>query len=453
MSYADTGPGRPPAHREPPTALAAVELARLVSTRQLSALEVVEAHLACVQSLNGALNALVRVDADEALRVAARIDEAVRHGRPVGPLAGVPFVVKDNIDVHGEKTASGSRANEGVVAMADAPVVRNLREAGAVLLGRANMDELAMGASTQTSSHGPTRNPVDRRRSPGGSSGGSAAAVAAGFAPLAVGTDTGGSIREPASQCGVFGMAPSDGLVSLDGVIPFAPGLDRVGPLARSAADCAAMLAVMSGRPLDPATPVQRVAVVEELLSARNRPEVLTAFEDWLAQVRDLGVEVTRVSIPDAPDALAAYMTLTSVASLDWLEPYVASELAGEELVRRYHYGLGLREHGGDVIDEAEAVQRRLTSEIATALRTVDALVSPTMPTPAPLLFGEITPEEMADPLAAPYTDCWTVVANLAGIPALSVPAPVDGLPVGAMLMGAPGSDADLLAFAAACGA
>ena len=452
MSYADTGPERPTARPEHPTALAAVELARLVTTQQLRAQEVVEAHLTRVQSLNGALNALVRVDADEALRLAARLDEAVRHGRPVGPLAGVPFVVKDNIDVHGQETASGSRANQGVVAMADAPVVRHLREAGAILLGRANMDELAMGASTQTSSHGPTRNPVDRRRSPGGSSGGSAAAVAAGFVPLAVGTDTGGSIREPASQCGVVGMAPSDGLVSLDGVVPFAAGLDRVGPLARSAGDAAAMLAAMAGRALEPAAPVTRVAVVDELVSARNRPEVLAAFEAWLSLVRELGVEVTHVSIPDAPGALAAYMTLTSVASVDWLEPYVASELAGEELVRRYHYGLDLREHGGEAIDRAEAVQGRLSAEIAAALRSVDALVSPTMPTPAPLLFGEITPEEMADPLAAPYTDCWTVVANLAGVPALSVPAPVEGLPVGAMLMAAPGSDADLLAFAATCG-
>ena len=416
MSNADTGSERPPAHPGLPTSLPAVELARLVSTGELSAVDVVDAHLRSVHALDGALNALVRVDADEALRAAARADERVRHRRPVGPLAGVPFVVKDNIDVHGQETASGSRAHPGVVAMADAPVVRHLREAGAILIGRANMDELAMGASTQTSSHGPTRNPVDRRRSPGGSSGGSAAAVAACFVPLAVGTDTGGSIREPASQCGVVGMAPSDGLVSLDGVVPFAPGLDRVGPLARTAADTAAMLAAMSGRSLDAAAPVRRVAVVEELVSPRNRPEVLAAFEEWLAQVRELGVDVSHVSIPDAPDALAAYMTLTSVASIEWLEPYVASELAGEELVRRYHYGLDLREHGGDTIAQAEAVQRRLTAEIAAALGSVDALVSPTMPTAAPLLFGEITPEELADPLAAPYTDCWTVVANLAGV-------------------------------------
>ncbi len=158
-------------------------------------------------------------------------------------------MVKDNIDVHGQVTACGSRAHEGVVALADAPVVRRLRRAGAILVGRANMDELAMGASTQTSANGPTRNPVDVRRSPGGSSGGCAAAVAAGMVPLAVGTDTGGSIREPASQCGVVGMAPSPGLVPIDGVVPFAPGLDRVGPLARTVEDAAAMLAVMAGSP------------------------------------------------------------------------------------------------------------------------------------------------------------------------------------------------------------
>ena len=170
MSNADTGE-HPAAHPEHPTVLAAVVLARLVLTRQLSAHEVVEAHLGSVQSLNGALNAVVRVDAEEALRVARRIDDAVSHGRPVGPLAGVPFVVKDNIDVHGHETASGSRAHHGVVAMADAPVVRHLREAGAILLGRANRASWPLRLDAAPS-HGPTRNPVDRRRSPGGSSGG-----------------------------------------------------------------------------------------------------------------------------------------------------------------------------------------------------------------------------------------------------------------------------------------
>ncbi len=362
-------------------------------------------------------------------------------------------MVKDNIDVRGQVTASGSRAHDGVPASGDAPVVRRLREAGAILLGRANMDELAMGASTQTSANGPTRNPVDVRRSPGGSSGGCAAAVAARLVPLAVGTDTGGSIREPASQCGVVGMAPSPGLVPIDGVVPFAPGLDRVGPLARTVADAAAMLAVMAGSSgPEGADPPRhpRVAVVEELVGARNRPEVLVAFDAWLDRLRLNGVEVLRVSVPDAPGALSAYMTLTSFAALAWLEPYVSSGRAGEELLRRHEYAIELREHGLDTLAEAANLQHRLRAQVDEALTHADVLVSPTMPTAAPLLHGAITPEDLADPLAAPYTDCWTVVANLAGVPALSVPCPTDGLPVGAMLMGGVGTDSDLLTLAAA---
>jgi aspartyl-tRNA(Asn)/glutamyl-tRNA(Gln) amidotransferase subunit A len=315
------------------------------------------------------------------------------------------------------------------------------------------MDELAMGASTQTSANGPTRNPVDVRRSPGGSSGGCAAAVAAGMVPLAVGTDTGGSIREPASQCGVVGMAPSPGLVPIDGVVPFAPGLDRVGPLARTVEDAAAMLAVMAGSPplgAEDAPRHPRVAVVVELVGDRNRPEALAAFDSWLERLRRHGVEVLHVSVPDAPGALAAYMTLTSFAALAWLEPYVASGRAGEELLRRHAYAVELREHGLDTLAEAANLQHRLRAQVDEALTHADVLVSPTMPTAAPLLHGSITPEDLADPMADPYTDCWTVVANLAGVPALSVPCPTDGLPVGAMLMGSAGMDSDLLALAEA---
>ena len=430
------------------TRLSAASIAELVRSSQLSAEAVTAAHLGRIAEVDPHLNALVLVDGEHALADAVRLDENLRRGGDVGPLAGVPFVVKDNIDVHGQVTASGSRAHLGLVPLADAPVVRRLRRAGAILVGRANMDELAMGASTQTSAHGPTRNPVDRRRSPGGSSGGCAAAVSAGLAPLAVGTDTGGSIREPASQCGIVGMAPSPGLVSRDGVTPFAPGLDRVGPLARTAEEAALPLSAMAARPLahraGRAVP-RRVAVVEELTSDRNRPEVLEAFEGWLSLLRHGGVEVVRVTLPDAPGALAAYMTLTSIAALDWLGPYIRSGRAGEELVRRHEYGLKLRKDGAEAVRHATEVQRRLRVQVDDALASTEVLVSPTMPTAAPLLEGEITPEEMADPLAAPYTDCWTVVANLAGVPALSVPAPTDGLPVGAMLMGRIGSDMDLL--------
>ena len=324
MPIVDDGSG----HDREITRLSVGELTRLVLSRELSAEEVAVAHLQLIAELNPAVNALVHVDSEHALTEAARLDRDLRRGQSPGPLAGVPFVVKDNIDVHGQVTACGSRAHQGVVATADAPVVRRLRRAGAILLGRANMDELAMGASTQTSANGPTRNPVDVRRSPGGSSGGCAAAVAAGMVPLAVGTDTGGSIREPASQCGVVGMAPSPGLVPIDGVVPFAPGLDRVGPLARTVEDAAAMLAVMAGS--TPAgedrsrrvTPGSRWS--RSWSAVATGPEVLAAFDAWLDRLRRHGVEVLRVSVPDAPGALAAYMTLTSFAALAWLEPYVS---------------------------------------------------------------------------------------------------------------------------------
>ena len=444
MSNADAGRGA----GQEITRLSAVSIAELVRSNQVCAEAVTAAHLQRIAEVNPHLNALVLVDGEHALADAARLDEELRRGTDVGPLAGVPFVVKDNIDVHGQVTESGSRAHLGLVPLTDAPVVRRLRQAGAILVGRANMDELAMGASTQTSAHGPTRNPVDRRRSPGGSSGGCAAAVSAGLAPLAVGTDTGGSIREPASQCGIVGMAPSPGLVPLDGVTPFAPGLDRVGPLARTVEEAALLLTAMAGRSLAHRagrTGPRRVAVVEELTSDRNRPEVLEAFERWVSLLRQRGVEIVRVSLPDAPRALAAYMTLTSIAALDWLGPYISSGRAGEELVRRHEYAQKLREHGAEAVSHATEVQRRLRVQVEDTLASAEVLASPTMPTAAPLLEGEITPEEMADPLAAPYTDCWTVVANLAGVPALSVPAPTDGLPVGAMLMGRIGSYADLL--------
>ena len=421
--------------------LGAGALADAVRRGELSAVEVARGHLHRIAADTS--NALLSVDADRVVAQAAEVDASP--GRETMALVGVPVVVKDNLDVAGEVTTAGSFAHAGVPAVRDAVAVARLRAAGAVLIGRANMDELAMGASTQTSAYGPTRNPLDQRRSPGGSSGGSAAAVAAGLVPISVGTDTGGSIREPASQCGVVGMAPSAGLVDMTGVLPFHTELDRVGPLARDAADAALLLRVLAGGDLRAPAPVRRVGVVAELAGPRNRPDVLAAFDRWCAALDHAGVDVVTVSVPDGPEALAAYMTLTSVAATAWLAPWLATGRAGEEVVRRAEYAAGLVEHGAERVEWADQVHSRLRAQVDAALAEVDVLVSPTMPTVAPPLAGSITPEELADPLAAPYTDCWTVVANLAGVPALSVPAPTDGLPVGAMLMGRPGSDADLL--------
>ncbi len=212
--------------------------------------------LDAIASRDRSLRSLVHVDEDAAIEHARRLDAEQAAGALPGALRGRTFVVKDNVDVAGQVTACGSRAHHGRPATQDAPVVARLRAAGAVLVGRANMDELAMGASTATSVHGATRNPHDVRRSPGGSSGGCAAAVAAGLVDLAVGTDTGGSIREPASQCGVLGLAPSPGLVPLGGVVPFDPSCDRVGPLAADPGVLAVALAVMSGADVaDPPLP------------------------------------------------------------------------------------------------------------------------------------------------------------------------------------------------------
>ncbi|MGJ9423548.1 amidase [Aeromicrobium sp. CF3.5] len=411
---------------------------------RLRAVDVAQAHL--TRWSDDRTNAVLGVDRRRVMAQAAAVDASA--DRDTLPLAGVPVIVKDNIDVGGEVTAAGSAAHDGVPAAADSVLVARLRAAGAVLVGRANMDELAMGASTQTSAHGPTRNPVDHRRSPGGSSGGCAAAVAGHVAPLAVGTDTGGSIREPASQCGVLGMAPSPGLVPMGGVLPFMPQLDRAGPLARSAEDLTVLLDVLSGGSIPNAQPVRRVGVVAELVGSRNQADVTRLFTAWLRVVASTGVEIVTVSVPDAPHALDAYMTTTSVAALDWLDPWLASGRAGEEVVRRADYGARLLEGGGERVAWAEHMTTRVREQVADALTDVDVLVSPTMPTVAPLLVGPVTPEELADPLAAPYTDCWTVVANLAGVPALSVPMATDGLPIGAMLMGRPGGDAALLDLA-----
>jgi aspartyl-tRNA(Asn)/glutamyl-tRNA(Gln) amidotransferase subunit A len=389
-------------------------------------------------------------------------------GEPSGPasgraglLAGVPVVVKDNIDVAGQPTTSGS-AHPCPPADRDAVVVERLRAAGATLLGHGNMDELAMGASTQTSGFGRSRNPWDTRRSAGGSSGGCAVAVAAHEAPLAVGTDTGGSVREPAAQCGLVGMAPSPGLVPTHGVTPFARALDRVGPLARSTGDLALLLAVLASRPeLAAATraagdpgiaPLRglRVGLPAELWGSRNRPGVIRQVRLAADTLTALGARVEDVSIPSAGRALATYLALTSAACVETVEAHTRRGPLGAEAARRLQRGRWLRTGGSAELVVAGAARNVLRGQVDAAWATCDLLLSPTMPTTAPVLDAHDA-ARMADPMEAPYTDCWTVVANLCGLPALTLPVgrSDDGMPVGAMLMAPAGHDAVLLATAA----
>lgn len=440
-----------------------------VSRRSTLVQDTVRARLDRIEHADPTLRSLVLVDADTALAHARDLDAEVASGLAPRPLAGLTVVVKDNVDVAGQVTACASLAHDGEPAAYDAPVIARLRAAGAVLLGRANMDELAMGASTATSVHGATRNPHDHSRSPGGSSGGCAAAVAAGLADLAIGTDTGGSVREPAAQCGVYGLAPSPGLLPVDGVVPFDPTCDRVGPLAADPGVLASALAVMSGRAPRPPAHVapgaaraegedgwlagMRVGLVTELADATNQPGVLLRLHEQAERLRALGAEVVPATIPDAPRALAAYLDLTSAAAARGLAPWLATGRCGPEVVRRLRLGAALSECRPAALAHATEIRRRLRAQVAAALTDHDVLLSPTLPTTAPLFAPAGPPtSSVADPMLAPYTDCWTVVANLAGVPALSVPAgtsPDDGMPVGAMLTGAVGSDARLLALGA----
>ena len=440
------------------TRSSAAQLARAVARGAVSAEQIAVAHLRRIAEADPELHSLVGVNGDGAVEQARAVDERRRRGEQLGPLAGVPFVVKDNIDVSGQTTSSGSRAHAGVVALRDATVVARMLAADAVLIGRANMDELAMGASTQTSAFGATRNPWDARRSPGGSSGGSAAAVAAGLATLSLGTDTGGSIREPAAQCGVVGVAPTHGLVPIDGVVPFAPDLDRAGPLTRTVADAVLLLDVLTARPVGERLVLpRRVGLIEEFAGARNKPGVLARLDAAREVIEAHGIEVVTVSIPDAPLALTAYMQLTSAACVPLMEPYVRTGQAGHEVVRRWTLGQQLLGPDAHLLAESRAVATRLVQQCQAVLDGCDVLLSPTMPTTAPLLTARTSDahdksqHEMADPLVAPYTDCWTVLANLAGLPSVSVPfgkSSYDGMPVGMMLSGAAGSDRVLLALA-----
>jgi aspartyl-tRNA(Asn)/glutamyl-tRNA(Gln) amidotransferase subunit A len=253
-------------------------------------------------------------------------------------------------------------------------------------------------------------------------------------------------------------MAPTPGTVPMRGVVPFAPGLDRVGPLARTVSDTALLLSVLGDRPgLSAAAAglgVQglRVGVLDELRTSRNQVGVLGRLDAVLEALRDLGVEVVPVSAPAAGRALATYLTITSAASVPVLAPYVRTGLAGAEVERRYAWGLELLREIPSPLEVAQVARDILRGQVTSALDGVDLLLSPTMPTTAPLLEGHASPEDLADPLAAPYTDCWTVVANLVGLPALSLPSgrSDDGLPVGTMLMGRARSDHVVLRVAAA---
>jgi len=453
----------------------ALEIAADVRSGRRPAREVVESHLAAIAAREPELHAFNLVLADEALAAAAEVDRQVAAGDDPGPLAGVPVALKDNLCTRGVPTTCSSRILDGWRPPYDATVVVRLRAAGAIVVGKTNMDEFAMGSSTENSAFGPTRNPHDPSRVPGGSSGGSAASVAAGFAALALGSDTGGSIRQPAALCGVVGMKPTYGVVSRYGLVAFASSLDQIGPLAATVADAAILLEVIGGHdPLDstsiagPAPRVGgvlddgveglRVGVVRELTGGID-PDVAARLAEAATALEAGGAKVEEVSVPAVAYGLSAYYVIaTAEASSnlarydgvryglrvdptvdgtgDITAMYGATRAAGfgAEVKRRIMLGTYALSAGyyDAYYGQAQRVRTLIIRDLGAAYSQYDLLLSATAPSTA-FAFGA----KSENPLAMYLSDVCTIPSNLAGHPAISVPygTGADGLPVGIQLL------------------
>ncbi|MBW3661594.1 MAG: Asp-tRNA(Asn)/Glu-tRNA(Gln) amidotransferase subunit GatA [Actinobacteria bacterium] len=457
----------------------ATDLAALIAAGEVSAVEVVEAHLDRIARIDGDpsaateddVHAFLHVTAEPAIEEARDVDRRQAAGEELLPFAGVPLAVKDVMVTRGIPTTCGSRILEGWIPPYDATVVERARAAGLIPLGKTNMDEFAMGSSGENSAYGPTRNPWDLTRVPGGSSSGSVASVAAMMAPLALGTDTGGSIRQPAALTGLVGVKPTYGQVSRYGLIAFASSLDQAGPIARSVEDAARLhLAVGGHDPRDSTSipePVPdllgglrdgvdglRIGVVTELQGEGYEPGVEQRFSEALGRFERLGAELVEVSLPHAPYGLPAYYLIapseasSNLARYDGVryglrvdaatteEMNAATRAAGfgAEVKRRIMIGTYALSAGyyDAYYLQASKVRTLIGRDFATAFEQADVLVSPTSPSAAFELGAKTQ-----DPLAMYLNDVATVSANLAGVPGMSVPAGLDdaGLPVGLQIM------------------
>jgi aspartyl-tRNA(Asn)/glutamyl-tRNA(Gln) amidotransferase subunit A len=469
-----------------PADLTIAEAGRRLREGELTAAALLAAVLRRASMTEAVLHSYLTIDNEGAGAAAAAADEAFARGEDRGPLQGIPLAIKDNLVTRGVETTAASRILSGWMPPYDATVVERLRAAGAVLVGKANLDEFAMGSSTENSAYGATRNPWHPERVPGGSSGGSAVAVAVGSALGALGSDTGGSIRQPAAMTGIVGMKPTYGLVSRYGLIAFASSLDQIGPLARNVEDSVTIFEAVAGHDPSDATSYRgavpevrsaldrgveglRIGVLTELSGAGNDPAVLEAFEQTVDVLRSAGADVRPMSLPACAEALNAYYLIAPAecsANLarfdgvrygsrvggDTVETMMAATRGdgfGPEVTRRILLGTYALSAGyyEAFYGQAQKVRTLVIRDFRRAYSEVDVLVSPTSPMTA---FG--VGEKIDDPLTMYLTDVATVPTNLAGDPGISVPVGLDpdGLPIGFQILAPALGEAALFRAAAA---
>jgi aspartyl-tRNA(Asn)/glutamyl-tRNA(Gln) amidotransferase subunit A len=417
--------------------------------------DLVESALGAIEAHNPSTKAFITVRADEARAAAAAADRELESGIDRGPLHGIPISIKDLIDEAGRVTTAASKVLDERVAPADAPVVTRLREAGAIVLGRTNLHEFALGTTSEDSAFGPVRNPADLTRSAGGSSGGSAVAVACGMGLASIGTDTGGSIRIPAAACGIVGLKPAFGDVPTEGVIPLSPSLDHVGPLTTSVHDAAVLWAILTNRAPEPLQDIApgriRLTRLAGYFDTPVQPAVRDAFAAALDRLAAAGIAIAPGAIDHAAAIPEAYVHLVLSEAYAWHSEYLDArgEFYTPTVRARLSSGRNVTPKQYDAALEVVVAVR---DQVAALLETVDALVLPTLPIVAPPLgAGEITIEGHEPmPVRAAMLK-HTQPFNFSGHPAISLPIPASGLPVGLQLVGRRDDTARLLALASAC--
>jgi aspartyl-tRNA(Asn)/glutamyl-tRNA(Gln) amidotransferase subunit A len=454
--------------------MTAQEIRSGIMDEQFTAKEVITSLFQRIYEKEPLIDGYLTLCPEEALAQAEETDERIRRGEQIGRLGGVPVAVKDNICTDGIKTTCASKMLHDFIPPYDATVVKKLKAAGAIIIGKTNMDEFAMGSSTENSAFKKTRNPWDRERVPGGSSGGSAAVVSAGMAPVALGSDTGGSVRQPAAFCGVVGLKPTYGLVSRFGLVAFGSSLDQIGPIARNVKDIALVLEVIQGEDELDSTSVRhpitedyigciedgvkgmKIAVPVEFFKSGLDEEIAVCIKESIEKLKALGAVVEDISLPITEEGLSAYYIISSAEAssnlarfdgirygyrteefkdLDELMEKSRSEGFGEEVKRRIMLGTFALSSGyyDAYYNRAQKLRKKIKEQFINVFEGYDLILSPTSPV-LPFKIGE----KSSDPMEMYLADIYTININLAGVPAISMPCGISrsGLPIGLQLIG-----------------